>query len=150
MGEGIKLGIEIFIFLVSGIGLYYSNKYQVQKNTEDIKKLEDELTEHMKEAPKCYKRFEQIQLDIQKLATEEEMKETYQKQIVSDILTPILKEMNDNIKTYVDIKSGILTREIEMLRTDNQLFKREIKDYLKELKNENRDSIKQIVNALKK
>lgn len=157
MSEEIKLTIEVLTFLGGLIGLYFKMKYDVAKNADDITKnadkideLQEQLDKHEELTPSCIKRFEALTLDIQSLQTQEKMKDKYQQEIVEKILQPILKDIVDSMKNYTDSKMQILTNELKVYQTDNQIFKEEIKSYLKELKDENKANIKQLIAALKK
>lgn len=150
MNDYVKAGIEIFFFLSGLLGVYYKVKYEVKKNTTDISSLDDRITEHCKETTICNKRFENLTLDIAKLQTEENMKTEYQTQIVEKILQPVLKSMNDSMRDYVDVKTGVISKEIEALKLDNMQFKSEVKSIIQELKEENSKSIDRIIDVLKK
>lgn len=149
MGEGIKIAVEIFIFLAGGIGLYYNNKYNVKKNTEDIEKLRDDFSEHEKITPICNKNFAEFKVDIEKLKSEEHMKEQYQTQIVEHLIKPIITEMSSYLKEYTDIKTGIITREIETIRQESNIFKSEIKEIIKDISKENKNNIDRLIEIIK-
>lgn len=149
-GEGIKLGIEIFVFIAGGLGIFYKNKYDVKKNSENIDSLKSELDEHCKQTPLCMKKFEDITLNINKLSTEDKLKEQYQTQIVEHLIKPIIKEMSDSLKEYTDVKTSILTKEIESLRMDSNIFKQEIKQLVKDMTVENSKNIERLIEVLKK
>lgn len=146
--QTIKLGIEILVLLCSLIGTYFWVKFSIKRNTEDIALLKLEFDKHLEVTPICNKKFEDLRLDINRLQTEENMKHEYQTQIVEKILQPVLKEMNDKIVLYVDTKIGVLNKEIESIRVDNIQFRTEVKEIIKDLKEENNRSIDRIVKIL--
>jgi len=144
----IKIIIEILIFIGAIIGGWYALKFKVETIASDLKNLHSTLNAHEELTPICNKRFEDLKLDMAKLKTEEHMKSQYQREIVESILSPTLKELTLELKAYVNAKTGILTREIELFKIENQVFKGDMKEYIKELKEENGRSIDRIVTAI--
>lgn len=142
MGSGVKIALDILIIIITGVGLYYALKYQVKKNTEDIKELSAKLDEHCKQTPICMKKFEEIKIDFNKLTVEENMKTQYQKQMVTEILTPVMKEMNENILKYIDLK-------ITAIESESREYKSYMNNYLREFKDENNKQIERLIEVLK-
>lgn len=141
--------IKIGTIILSIVGLYFKNKYDVQKNSEKILEVDNKINKHIENIPVCMKKFENIATDINKLKTDDELRNEYQSQIVEKILQPILKDFSLSMKDYVDSKIGILQAELTVYQHDNQEFKKELKEYIKELKDENKESIKELIDAIK-
>jgi len=147
--DEIKLAIEIGSIIVAAVSGYFYIRNKSDNNSKDITTLRDDFDEHCKQTTTCNKNFENIRIDINKLQTEEHMKSEYQSQMVEKILSPIIKDLTDSMKLYIDQKHQILTNEIKVYQADNNEFKKEIKDYIKELKDENKSSIKELIEVIK-
>jgi hypothetical protein len=78
-----------------------------------VNDIQIQLDQHEEITPSCFKKFEDLKLDIQQLQTEEKLKSEYQTAIVEKILQPILKELTDGMKLYTDQKIQILTNDFD-------------------------------------
>lgn len=101
--------------------------------------LRRDLDKHEDQTPSCEKRFHDFSLDIEKL----KQREGYEKEIVQSILTPLVEKISLNLTDYVDIKVGVLTKEIEDIKLSNLEFKDTVRDFMKEFKEENIRTLKE-------
>lgn len=146
VGDYIEIGLTVLGF----IGMYFKMKYDIQKNKDSLTNLKTKVEKHIDDKqPKCMKRFEELNVDINKLKSDELLKERYQSQIVEKILQPVLKDLVLSMKEYTDSKIQIIQNEITVYQHDNQEFKKELKEYIKELKDENKEAIKELVAVIK-
>lgn len=142
--------IQIIVLIVSLVGVYWKLVIEINKLKDANASLKELLDNYVKHTPVCNKKFDDISIDIETLKTQEKMKDQYQTQIVEKILQPILREMNEKIAKYVDIKTDIISKEIEAMKTENSIFKSEFKTSLREIKEENSKQIDRIIIALEK
>ena len=119
--------ITLGIFIIGGIINFV--RLESKANT-----LKADFDEHKKQTPICEDKFSKLRLDIEALNQADHFKETYQTAIIKELLEPITKQISLSLQEYVDIKTGILTKEVEMIRQDNLQFKTDLHKMLQDFK----------------
>ena len=117
--EYIKLGIQLVVFIGLCYGAWYALKYRVEKIGDGLKNLQEDFDGYEELTPVLLNKLETLKSDVEKIKTEENMEKQYQAEIVKSILGPTLKEMSTELKQYVDAKTGVLTKEIELFKVEN-------------------------------
>jgi hypothetical protein len=128
--------IQLIIVTLTMAGVYWRLDKRVTKNSQDIKTHRDDFDKHELITPTCYKKFEDFRLDIAELKSTDKYKEHYQTQIITNLLSPLLKEMNENMVAYIDNRTSILFKDVEQMRLSNDSFKKDIKESNSEFKTE--------------
>jgi hypothetical protein len=149
MAPWVQIGINLIILIIGMAGAYFKMRYDLKKNSDAIADLKIRFDAHEEITPLCMQKFENLRLDLNRLTTEDHMREEYQTQIVTSILQPALKDLVNSMKGYTDSKIGILEAQFTVAQSENKEFRAEIKEYLKDLKNENKESIKQLIDIIK-
>ena len=126
--------IQLIIVILAMAGVYWRLDKRVTKNTQDIKDQKDDFDKHELITPVCNKKFEDFRLDIAELKNTDKYKEHYQTQIITNLLSPLLKEMNENMVAYIDNRTSILFKDVEQMRLSNESFRKDIKESNSEFK----------------
>jgi len=114
---------SIIFYIIGAIGLFINFRIKLAKQQDDINQLK-ECSNSLKLDVEDHKiKLIEINKDKQ-----------YENQIVNDILTPAIDKMNGKLLEYVDLKMRLVTQEIEQIKIENQNFKSDLKDMLREFK----------------
>lgn len=123
----------IIFYIIGAIGLFINFRVSMSKQQDDINQLK-ECSNAMKLDVEDHKiKLVEIHKDKQ-----------YENQIVNDILTPAIDKMNGKLLEYVDIKIRLVTQEVEQIKTENQNFKSDLKEMLREFKEHTEKTIDRI------
>lgn len=128
----IKYSPIIFYFL-GVIGIFINFRIKFSKIIDDINQLKECSNTMIKDVEDHKIKLIEINKDKQ-----------YENQIVTDILTPAIDKMNNKLLEYVDLKMRLVTQEIEQIKTENQNFKSDLKEILKEFKEHTEKTIDRI------
>lgn len=133
LGDEIVKYSQIIFYIIGAIGLFINFRIKLSKQQDDINQLK-ECSTTMK-----------IDVEDHKIKLIEINKDKqYENQIVNDILTPAIDKMNGKLLEYVDLKMRLVTQEIEQIKTENQNFKNDLKDMLREFKEHTEKTIDRI------
>jgi hypothetical protein len=133
MMEEILKYSPIIIYLIGAIGLFINFRIKFSKIQDDINQLKECSEDMSKDVDDHKIKLIEISKDKQ-----------YENQIVNDILTPAIDKMNGKLLEYVDLKMRLVTQEIEQIKTENQNFKNDLKEMLKEFKDHTEKTIDRI------
>lgn len=126
----------IIFYIIGAIGLFINFRIKLAKQQDDINQLK-ECSNAMKLDVEEHKiKLIEINKDKQ-----------YENQIVNDILTPAIDKMNGKLIEYVDIKLRLVTQEVEQIKQENQNFKSDLKEMLKEFKEHTEKTLDRIQNS---
>jgi hypothetical protein len=146
----VNLVISLVTVIVGIVGVYWKLVLKIQALRIQFNTLKEEFDEHKKQTPICLKNFEDMNKSIALLQTEERIKEQYQTQIIKDLLAPMIKDITATLSEYVDIKTGVITREVEYLKTENVEFKKDIKELFIDFKEHTEKMIDRLVDKKSK
>ena len=133
IGDELVKYSPIIFYIIGAIGLFINFRIKLAKQQDDINQLK-ECSTTMKVDVEDHKiKLIEINKDKQ-----------YENQIVNDILTPAIDKMNTKLLEYVDLKMRLVSQEIEQIKTENQNFKSDLKDMLREFKDHTEKTIDRI------
>ena len=92
-----------------------------------LKNVTEKFEKYEEQSPICMQEFSNIKSNIQDVLHKEELYQAGIEKVITAIVNPINDIMRKDLRDYVDIKTGILVREIEVMKEDNIRFKDEIK-----------------------
>ena len=134
----VSIGIEAIVLLISVVSLYWKMKLEIRGLQLEYKDLKD-----------CPKKLEELTLIVSDLKTEESLKEKYQTQIIKDLLTPVIKDITENLSEYVDVKMRIIMKEVDYIKQENLNFKNDVKELFKEFKEHTEKTIDRLAKISK-
>ena len=113
-----------------GLGYYIKNKLDMQKielnnaqTQEEIKNIKNDML-HLVECVESQKI---------KLVEINKAKE-FESQVINELLSPVIDKLNYKLTEYVDLKMRLVIQEIEQIKAENQNFKGDLKEILKDFK----------------
>ena len=139
LNEIIKIGGPIIAIIVTYVRTIFWVK-QLKRDSERMETIIVKMTDDILSQG----------LDIEKIKTEENMKDRFQSELISSILSPIIKSNNEQMKDFVDTRVVLINKEIEALKMDSQLFKSDVKSFFKNMKEENKEQIDRLIKVLEK
>lgn len=135
-GDEIVKYSPIIFYIIGAIGLFINFRIKLSKQQDDINQLK-ECSTTMKVDVEEHK-IKLIEINTDK---------KYEDQIVNSILTPAIDRMNTKLIEYVDIKLRLVTQEVEQIKQENQNFKTDLKDMLREFKEHTEKTLDRIQNS---
>ena len=122
--------IQIVTFVASLFAVYWKMDKKLCNHDEKITEIRNKTV-----------LIDEFKLEIEKI----KLTNTYTTQVVKEILEPITEKMIKNLTDYVDIKIGVMNREIEDIKLSNLEFKHDLKNTLTEFKEHTEKIIEKIV-----